>query len=135
MTTTQQEITPKAKQEAEQRERTRPGRHYVPDVDIREDADALWVSADMPGVPADNVAVELDEETLLLEGRVSPDEYTGLTPIYTEYNVGNFVRRFTLPDASRYDREGITAKLVNGVLEVRIPKAEKAKPRKIQIGG
>ena len=42
-------------------------------------------------------------------------------------------RRFTLPDANRYDRDGITARLVNGVLDVKLPKSEKAKPRKIPV--
>jgi HSP20 family protein len=131
--TTAQELTPKAKQEAEQRERPRPGRYFVPDVDICEDPDALFLWADMPGVTADQVTVNLVDDTLHLEGRVSLDDYTGLTPVYTEYNVGDYVRRFSLPDANRYDREAITARLVNGVLEVRLPKSERAKPRKIPV--
>jgi HSP20 family protein len=133
MTTNTQELTPKAKQEAEARERARAGRYYVPDVDICEGTDALHLWADMPGVASDQVTVHLADDTLHLEGRVSLDEYTGVKPIYTEYNVGDYVRRFTLPDASHYDRDGITAKLVNGVLEVRLPKAEKAKPRRIPV--
>ncbi len=129
------ELTPKAKQEAEARERARPGRYYVPDVDIAEAANALYLWADMPGVASDEVSVHLDENTLALEGRVASDEYAGMRPVYTEYNVGDYVRRFTLPDANRYDRDGITARLVNGVLEVRLPKAEKAMPRKIPVTG
>ena len=130
---TTQELTPKAKQEAEARERARAGRYYVPDVDITEDAEALHLWADMPGVAPDRVTVHLADDTLHLEGRVSSDEYVGMTPVYTEYNVGDYVRRFTLPDANRYDRDAITARLVNGVLTVRLPKAEKAKPRKIPV--
>jgi HSP20 family molecular chaperone IbpA len=133
MANTTQEVTPKAKQEAEARERPRAGRYYVPDVDISEDADALHLWADMPGVTSDQVHVHLVDDTLHLEGRVSLDEYSGLTPVYTEYNVGDWVRRFTLPDANRYDRDAITARLTNGVLEVRLPKAERAKPRKIAV--
>lgn len=131
--TTRQELTPKTKQEVEQRERTRPGRHYVPDVDICEDDQGLWLWADMPGVASDKVDVQLIDDTLHLEGRVSLDDYEGLAPLYTEYNVGDYVRRFTLPDGGRYDRERITARLVNGVLEVRLPKAERAKPRRISV--
>ena len=133
MANTTQELTPKAKQEAEARERPRAGRYYVPDVDIFEDGDALLLWADMPGVAPDNVNVHLVDDTLHLEGRVSHEEYSGLGPVYTEYNVGDWVRRFTLPDADRYDRDRITARLMNGVLEVRLPKAEKAKPRKIPV--
>src|SRR5262249_35085888 len=102
---TTQELTPKAKQEAEARERSRAGRYYVPDVDIAEDKEALHLWADMPGVMSDQVNVHMVDETLVLEGRVAVDEFTGVTPIYTEYNVGDWVRRFTLPDAGRYDRD------------------------------
>jgi HSP20 family protein len=131
--TTTQELTPKAKQEAEARERARAGRYFVPDVDICEDAEAMYLWADMPGVASDQVTVHLADDTLHLEGRVSLEEYSGVTPVYTEYNVGDYVRRFTIPDGNRYDRDGITARLVNGVLEVRLPKAERAKPRKIPV--
>ena len=130
---TGQELTPKAKQEAEERERPRAGRYFIPDVDICEDTDALFLWADMPGVAADQVTVNLADDTLHLEGRVSPDEYAGLVPAYTEYNIGDYVRRFTLPDGSRYDRDAVSARLVNGVLEVRLPKSERAKPRKIPV--
>lgn len=131
--TTTHELTPKAKQEAEERERPRPGRYYVPDVDIFEGQDALLLWADMPGVPADKVTVNLTDDTLHLEGHVALEDYAGLQPVYTEYNVGDYVRRFTLPDGNRYDRDGITARLVNGVIEVRLPKSERAKPRKIAV--
>jgi HSP20 family molecular chaperone IbpA len=129
-----QELTAKPKQEVEQRERTRPGRHYIPDVDICEDDEGLWLWADMPGVAPDQVSVELVDDTLHLEGRIAYEEYEGLTPLYTEYNVGDYVRRFTLPDSGRFDRDRITARLINGVLEIRLPKAERAKPRRITVG-
>jgi HSP20 family protein len=132
---TTHDLTPKAKQEVEQKERTRPGRHYIPDVDIAEDDEGLFLWADMPGVAPNDVDVELVDDTLHIEGRVSLEEYEGLAPLYTEYNVGDWVRRFTLPDGGRYDSERITAKLSNGVLEIRLPKAERAKPRKIQVAG
>jgi HSP20 family protein len=133
-TMTTQDLTPKAKQEVEQRERTRPGRHYIPDVDICEDDEGLWLWADMPGVAPDKVDVQLVDDTLHIEGRMALGEYDGLSPLYTEYNVGDYVRRFTLPDGGRYDSDRITARLTNGVLEIRLPKAERAKPRRIQVG-
>jgi HSP20 family protein len=130
---TTQELTPKEKQELAEREQTRPGRTYVPDVDIREDEHALWLWADMPGVEQDQVDVELHDHVLRIEGRVSLKDYEGLTPLYTEYNVGNYLRRFTLNNAQLFDRDKISARLVNGVLEVKLPKAEKAKPRRIPV--
>jgi HSP20 family molecular chaperone IbpA len=129
-----QELTPKAKQEAEQRERAWEGRYYVPDVDICENDDAMFLWADMPGVAPDRLSVDLIDDTLTIEGNVSVDDYAGLVPAYIEYNVGNYVRRFTLPDGNRYDRDAIAARLTNGVLEVKLPKSPKAKPRRIPIG-
>jgi HSP20 family protein len=130
---TPDELTPKEKQELTGREQTRPGRTYVPEVDIREDEQALWLWADMPGVDQESVEVELHDDVLRLEGRVSTQDYEGLSPIYTEYNVGNYLRRFTLAKGERFDRDQVSARLVNGVLEVRLPKAEKAKPRRIDV--
>jgi len=127
------ELTPKEKQELTDREQIRPGRTYVPEVDIREDEQALWLWADMPGVEQSSVEVELHDNVLRLEGQVSTKDYDGLSPIYTEYNVGNYLRRFTLASGERFDRDNVSARLVNGVLEVRLPKAEKAKPRRIDI--
>lgn len=130
---TSQELTPKEKQEVQGTEQVRPGRYYVPDVDISEDADGLWLRADMPGVEPDKVSVELEEGLLTILGEVSLQPYEGLTPVYSEYRVGNFLRRFNMPQSYQYDAERIAAKLVDGVLEVHIPKAEQAKPRRVPV--
>lgn len=128
-----QELTPREKQELHEKEQTRPGRCFVPDVDIREDEDALWLWADMPGVPQDQVEVELHDDVLRIEGRVATADYDGLSPVYTEYDVGNYLRRFTLTDAQQFDRDAIAARLAEGVLEVKLPKTPKAKPRRIPV--
>lgn len=128
-----QELTPKEKQELQGSEQMRPGRYYVPDVDISETPDGLNLHVDMPGVDPGRVTVELERELLTIQGDVSLDSYQGLTPIYSEYRVGNFFRRFSLPESYRYDRERIAAKLVDGVLEVHIPKSEQAKPRRVNV--
>ena len=129
---TEQELTTKEKAVAAG-ERMRPERYFVPDVDIRETDDALWLYADMPGVGGSAVRVDLDGDTLQLEGTVSARDYEGLTPLYTEYNVGNWVRRFTLADTQRLDAEHVSARLNNGVLEVRLPKVEREKARRIPV--
>jgi HSP20 family protein len=131
---TTQELTRKDKQELEQRDLTRAGRAFVPDVDISEDDEALWFWADTPGVAPGQADVQLVDDTLHIEGRVSLEEYEGMTPVYTEYNVGHYFRRFTLPNAERFDRDRITARLANGVLEIKLPKGERARPRKIPVG-
>lgn len=130
---TRQELAPSEKKEVTGAEPTLAGRAYLPDVDIYEDDDALWLWADMPGVKSENVTVELDDDVLSIEGKVSMEGYDGLTPEYTEYNVGHFVRRFTVPRSGEIDRDAIAAKVSDGVLEVKLPKAEKARPRRIQI--
>ena len=129
---TEQELTTKEKQTTSA-ERTRRERSFVPDVDIRETDDALWLQADMAGVSSDGVRVELDDDVLEIEGIVAASDYEGLTPVYTEYNVGNWIRRFTLTDARRLDPSGVSARLTNGVLEVRLPKAAKAQIRRVPV--
>jgi len=127
------QLTPREKQELQGSEQMRPGRYYVPEVDIAETEDGLTLHVDMPGVDPDRVCVELDQGLLTIEGDVSLQPYEGLTPIYTEYRVGNFLRRFSLPESYRYDQEGVVAKLNDGVLEVRVSKAEQAKPRRVPV--
>lgn len=126
-----QELSVRNKQEVTREEPTRPGRTYMPDVDIYETQDRLWLRADLPGVDEQSVRVDLADGVLTLSGQVSLKEYENLTPVYSEYNIGNYVRRFTLSDS--IDSGGITARMTNGVLELELPKAERAKPRKIEV--
>jgi len=128
---TPQEISVRPKQELKGEERTRPGRTYVPDIDICETADGLWLWADMPGVDEKTVTLKLDDGVLSIEGQVALEDYEKLSPLYTEYNVGNFARRFSISDDLDGDR--IKARMTNGVLEVELPKAERAKPRRIPV--
>lgn len=128
-----QELTPKEKQELAEKEQTRPGRYYVPEVDIFEDENGLWLRADLPGVDQQHVEVELRDDVLTLHGQVNLLDYEGLSPVYTEYNVGHYLRRFTLTDAANFDADKISARMANGVLEVHLPKAERAKARRIPI--
>jgi HSP20 family protein len=130
---TTEEILPKEKQEATEAAQTKVGRYFIPDVDIREDEQSLWLWADMPGVRQDNVTVDLDQDVLTIRGEVDLADYEGLTPIYTEYNVGNFVRQFTLAAGTRFDVEGISARVAGGVLTVRIPKTDRARQRRIPV--
>ena len=130
---TNPEMPAKEKQTVEGSETTRAGRAYVPDVDIYEDEEGLWLWADMPGVEQNSVEVEIDDEVLRIDGLVNPTDYEGLAPVYSEYNVGNYARRFTLGNAGAFDQSKISARMVNGVLELHLAKAEKAKPRRIPI--
>ena len=126
------ELEAKAKQKVERRdETTRPGSYFQPAVDIFETKDELVLVADMPGVPADAVGVDLEGDELSIEGRVRAGEYDGLKPLYVEYGVGGFFRRFTLGEM--IDRDGIKAQMKNGVLVLKLPKAERARARRITV--
>lgn len=120
------------KQETESRdENLQPGRTYVPNVEIRETEDAVWLWADLPGVDQGSVDVRLENDVLSIQGSVKPDDYADLTPVYTEYNVGSFRRSFRL--ATAIDPEKISATMRNGVLELQLHKAEEARARRIPI--
>ena len=126
------EIATKEKQQlAKPQEQTRPGRYYVPDVNIYEFDDSLKLWADMPGVKEKDVNVTLKDGVLTVVGQVAADTYAGLRPMYTEYNVGNYHREFVLNED--IDESKIRATLRNGVLEVELPKKEKARPRQIEV--
>jgi HSP20 family protein len=128
---TEQELTVRGKQEVSREESTRSGRTYQPDVDIYETRDALWLWADMPGVDEKQINVHLEGGVLTIEGSVALEDYKDLSPTYTEFNVGNYLRRFTI--SSDVDTDAIKARVTNGVLELELPKAERAKPRRIAV--
>jgi HSP20 family protein len=128
---TAQELSVREKQEVKREEQMRPGRAYLPDVDIYEASDSIWLWADMPGVDEKRIDVNLADGVLTIEGHVLVEEYGKLAPVYSEYNVGNYVRRFTI--SSDVDAERIKARVTNGMLEIELPKAERAKPRRIEV--
>lgn len=126
------EIATKEKQQlTKPQEQTRPGRYYVPDVNIYEFDESMKLWADMPGVKEKDVNVTLKDGVLTIVGQVATDMYAGLRPMYTEYNVGNYYREFALNED--IDESKIGATLKNGVLELELPKKEHAKPRQIEV--
>jgi HSP20 family molecular chaperone IbpA len=127
----EQEIATREKQQVQGSEQTRPGRYFMPDVDIREYDDVLRLWADMPGVTDKDVDVMLRDGVLTITGTVSTAAYEKLAPLYTEYNIGNYIRQFTLNE--EIEPSGIKARMRNGVLEVELPKREQAKPRRIEV--
>jgi HSP20 family protein len=128
---TEQELSVRDKQEVTSHEATRPGRTFVPDVDIYETPESLHLWADIPGVDEQSLHLDLADGVLTIEGQVGVKDYEHLGPVYTEYNVGNYLRRFTL--SSDLDADRISARVTNGVLELTLPKAERAKPRRITV--
>lgn len=112
------------------REGTRSQERYVtPPVDIYETAGGLVVKADLPGVEKENL--DLQVENNLLTIRAKPTQTTAGEPIYREYELVNFFRQFELNE--KVDQSKISAELKHGVLTLQLPKAEEAKPRKIEV--
>ena len=112
-------------------EHTRPGLTYRPDVDIMETDAELWLRADLPGVDEKSVQVSLEDGLLSIRGEVSLAPYEKLSPVYTEYEVGNYEQSFRV--SSQIDGAHIAARLTDGVLELHLPKVAEAQPRQIEI--
>jgi len=112
-------------------ERIRNVKTFVPRVDIYETREALILIADMPGVDDKTVDVELEKNILTISGRVEDGKLMDHTLVFSEYEVGDYERAFTLSD--EIDREKIKATVKQGVLRLELPKAEKVKPKKITI--
>ena len=132
MTTQTQEIQARDKQEVKAAsEETTPGRVFSPHVDIFEDDEALTIVADMPGVPSENVSIDLQEDVLTLTGTPSLAIPEKEEFILQEFDTGKYFRQFRLSEV--IDQANVKAKLDQGVLRVTLPKIKPAKPRKITI--
>jgi HSP20 family protein len=128
----QQELQVQQKREVEKKqESTIPSRAFLPITDIFESDQALTVILEMPGVDKENVDVSVENDILTIEGRIDYSKYEGRQPIYTEYNIGHYVRTFQI--SSKIEQGEISAELKDGVMTLVLPKAEKAKPRKIKV--
>jgi HSP20 family protein len=127
-----QELQVQRKREVDSKqESTIPARVFVPVTDIFETDDALTLKLEMPGVAKDRVQVHVENDVLTIEGRIDFGVYKNLLPLYTEYNVGNYARTFQL--SSKIEQDRISAALKDGVMTLVLPKAERAKPRKIKV--
>ncbi len=115
-----------------EKEKTVPGKFYVPYTDIYENSNALVVVMEMPGVEKGDIDINLEKNELIVEGHIEFEKYKNLKPVYTEYNVGHFGRSFRL--SSEIDQDRIEASVADGVLTLRLPKVEESKPKKITIG-
>jgi HSP20 family protein len=112
-------------------EQTRPGPVFTPTVDIFETETALTVVADIPGVKAQDLTIDLRENLLTLIGDVAPLEGPDEGDVFREYRIGRYMRQFTLAEA--IDQAQIKAQLSDGVLRLTLPKVEQAKPRQIPV--
>jgi HSP20 family protein len=107
---------------------------WLPAVDVWETDDALVLSFDLPGVDEDRISVELEDNVLTVSGERERTEKNEGDRFYRyERRFGQFSRSVTLPQGVNEDE--IKADYKAGVLEVRVPKPEEQKPRRIPIGG
>ena len=105
---------------------------WTPAVDIKETKDAFVIEADIPGVDPKDIEVHMEDGVLSIRGEKhseKTEEKEGYKRV--ERTRGSFYRRFSLPDTANADK--INAKSKHGVLEITIPKQEKAHPRKISV--
>jgi HSP20 family protein len=114
-----------------EREGTRPGPVFRPDVDIVERAEEFIVMADLPGVDGDHVSVHLEDGVLAIDAELATTPDAAWTPLYAEYRAGGYHREFRLGDAVDPDR--IAATMRDGVLELRLPKTDRHRPRQISV--
>lgn len=103
----------------------------LPPVDVIEDAAGITLYADLPGVPKDKLALQIEADTLTIEGEVSLTVPEGMEPMHAEVGLPRYRRVFTL--SKELDTEKVAAEFNQGVLKLRIPKVEQAQPRRIEI--
>ncbi|MEW2250604.1 Hsp20/alpha crystallin family protein [Streptomyces sp. NPDC006975] len=105
---------------------------WAPPADIEDTEDAYLVELELPGVDKDQITIEVSQSELDVHGEIKEKERAGVVRRQAR-RTGQFDYRMSLPPNS--DTEHISADLTNGVLTVRVPKAEKATPRRVEITG
>jgi HSP20 family protein len=112
-------------------ERTRPRPVYIPRTDIYETDTGLVLLVDMPGVRAEGADLSLERNVLTIRGRIDDAPPRGFSPIYREYEPGDFERVFTLSED--VDAGAIEAQAKDGVFRLFLPKAGPAQTKRIQV--
>ena len=132
MTEEKKEVTVNTKKEIDsQKEFTIPGKKYSPATDIIETEAELKLFMDMPGVDKSNLTIKLEKNVLEIDGKIDSGFYEGLKPLYSEYNLGHFIRKFQI--SNEIDQSKIEANIENGVLFLNLPKVPEERPRLITV--
>lgn len=103
----------------------------LPPVDVVEDASGITLYADLPGVAKDKLNLQIEADTLTIEGEVAIAVPQGMEASHVEVGLPRYKRAFTL--SKELDASKVSARLEHGVLSLRIPKAEHAQPRRIAV--
>lgn len=109
----------------------RPRPAITPPIDIHDGPDGLTLVADLPGATESNLTIQLEHNVLSLDARIDPPAPAEMRLIHQEYPVGDYHRSFILSDD--VDRDRIAAELKDGVLKLFLPKADRARARRIEI--
>ncbi|MBW2169736.1 MAG: Hsp20/alpha crystallin family protein [Deltaproteobacteria bacterium] len=112
-------------------EQTKPGPLFTPAVDIFETDQEITLLADMPGVKAKDLNIDLRDDILTLDGEVETPEGKSEVDVFREYQSGKYSRQFSLSQV--IDQAKIDAELKDGVLRLKLPKVAAATPRKIAV--
>ncbi len=124
------QVVDKKELSPESGEITRNGLYFTPAVDIFENSNELTVVVDMPGINSEDVEVDLRENILTIIGDAKAEEFGG-QELLTEYRTGGYYRTFRVNNL--IDHAKIAASMNDGVLTLKLPKSEKAIPRKIPV--
>ena len=116
---------------AKPRESRRDEAALLPPTDVIEDAGGITLYADLAGVPKDKLSLQVEADTLTIEGEVALDLPEGMESSHAEVSLPRYRRVFTL--SRELDPSKVSAEFNQGVLKLRIPKAEHAQPRRIEI--
>lgn len=103
----------------------------LPPVNVTEDSTGITLTADLPGVPKDKLMLQVEADTLTIEGEVSLDVPAGMEATHAEISLPRYRRVFTL--SKELDADKVSAEFNQGVLKLRIPKAAHAQPRRVEI--
>jgi len=103
----------------------------LPPVDVIEDKSGITLYADLPGVSRENLELHVEGDNLFIDGRIALEMPKEMEATHVEVGRSRYRRVFTL--SREFDTEKLTADLRNGVLRLRIPKAEHAKPKRIEV--
>jgi HSP20 family protein len=104
---------------------------FTPPIDIHEGPEGLTLEADLPGAKESSLYIELEDNVLTLHAKIDSPLPDGARLVHEEYRLGDFRRSFILSD--EVDRDRITAEIQHGVLRLFLPKAERARTRRIEI--
>jgi len=103
----------------------------IPPVDVTEDESGITLVADLPGATRETLSIDVNGDTLTLEASLGLEQPQGLQGVYAEVRSARYRRSFTL--SRELDSAHIDATLKDGVLTLRVPKLEQARPRRIEV--